>query len=277
MRIADSSLVNTADIEAWPASLLRARGNADARLLARSSHVLRAKDDGRYLAALLPGGALLSLTASSRPAGGGATRDASAMRAAHDAAIAQAARAVRGYRGPFATHDLPLHGLHARLARLDIDADAYSAQTGLSNVAEPARLQLAGRDRYRRPLWLHADAARGWHRLRAAALADDVLLDAISGYRSHAYQLGIFATKLARGIAIDDILQVNAAPGFSEHHGGRALDIGTPGEPAAMESFESTPAFAWLQRNAAGHGWTMSYPRGNPHGIVFEPWHWRFN
>jgi D-alanyl-D-alanine carboxypeptidase len=20
----------------------------------------------------------------------------------------------------------------------------------------------------------------------------------------------------------------------------------------------------------------MSYPRDNPHGIVYEPWHWRF-
>jgi D-alanyl-D-alanine carboxypeptidase len=21
----------------------------------------------------------------------------------------------------------------------------------------------------------------------------------------------------------------------------------------------------------------MSYPRGNPHGIVYEPWHWCWN
>jgi len=102
-----------------------------------------------------------------------------------------------------------------------------------------------------------------------------VVLEAISGYRSHDYQLGIFERKFARGLALEDILAVNAAPGFSEHHGGLALDIGTPGEPPAEDSFERTPAFAWLQAQAGAHGFTMSYPRDNPHGIIHEPWHWR--
>ena len=110
--------------------------------------------------------------------------------------------------------------------------------------------------------------------LREAALRDDVLLEAISGYRSHAYQLGIFERKRARGLGVDDILAVNAAPGYSEHHSGRALDIGTPGEPAAEESFEQTAAYTWLAANAPAFGFTMSYPRDNPHGIVYEPWHW---
>src|SRR5690606_41627176 len=75
----------------------------------------------------------------------------------------------------------------------------------------------------------------------------------------------------------DLILEVNAAPGWSEHHSGRAVDISAPGEPPAEESFEATPAFAWLRANAAGLGFTMSYPRDNPHGIVYEPWHWRYD
>jgi len=105
-------------------------------------------------------------------------------------------------------------------------------------------------------------------------MRDGVVLEAISGYRSHDYQLGIFDRKLARGLAVAEILAVNAAPGYSEHHSGRALDIGAPDEPAAEESFERTPAFAWLRDNAAAHGFVMSYPRDNPHGIVYEPWHW---
>ena len=105
-------------------------------------------------------------------------------------------------------------------------------------------------------------------------MRDDILLDAISGYRSHDYQLGIFERKLARGLGVEDILTVNAAPGYSEHHSGRALDIGTPGQPPAEESFEHTPAFDWLRKNAAAYGFAMSYPRDNPHGIVYEPWHW---
>ena len=111
---------------------------------------------------------------------------------------------------------------------------------------------------------------------RADAAAGGIALEAISGYRSHDYQLGIFERKRARGLEVAEILQVNAAPGYSEHHGGEALDIGTPGEPPAEESFETTPAFAWLSQHAARHGFSLSYPRGNPHGIVYEPWHWRF-
>ena len=99
----------------------------------------------------------------------------------------------------------------------------------------------------------------------------------ISGYRSHDYQLGIFERKLGRGQSIDEILAVNAAPGFSEHHSGRALDIGTPGEPPAEDTFEGTGAFAWLRDNAAADGFVLSYPRDNPHGIAYEPWHWRFS
>ncbi|HEY4582980.1 MAG TPA: M15 family metallopeptidase, partial [Lysobacter sp.] len=143
--------------------------------------------------------------------------------------------------------------------------------------AEPAALALAGVDRYRRPLWLRESAARAWQRLRDAAHRDGIVLEAISGYRSHDYQLGIFERKRARGQTVDQILAVNAAPGYSEHHSGRALDISTPGEPPAEESFEATPAFDWLQRNAGGHGFVMSYPRANPHGIVYEPWHWCYH
>ena len=131
--------------------------------------------------------------------------------------------------------------------------------------------------RYRRVLWLLAPAARAWRRMQAAALADGIALQAISGYRSHDYQLGIFERKLARGLSVPEILTVNAAPGYSEHHGGVALDIGAPGQPPAEESFEATPAFAWLQRRAGGFGFRMSYPRDNPHGITYEPWHWRWH
>jgi D-alanyl-D-alanine carboxypeptidase len=29
--------------------------------------------------------------------------------------------------------------------------------------------------------------------------------------------------------------------------------------------------------HAGDHGFRMSYPRGNPHGISYEPWHWRWH
>ena len=254
-------LRNTEAIELWPAHLLRARSSADARSLSRARWVLRRKRDGRFLAAELAEGLQPLVPRLAREPG---------LEAALDALDTPSPRVPTALPAP-----LPLARIGERLHGLGLEADAYAARTGLALVAEPDWLAFAGHDRWRRPLWLHAATASAWHRLRDAAARDGVLLEAISGYRSHDYQLGIFDRKLARGLSIQEILAVNAAPGFSEHHAGRALDIGTPGEPAAEESFERTPAFAWLQAHAAEHGFVMSYPRDNPHGIVHEPWHWR--
>ena len=262
MRVISTQLINTPEIELWPGGLLRARGNHDARLLSRARHVLRRKRDGRFLAAALPG-ALVPLLPGLR------------QEAGFDAAVAALHRRGDGVDARQPVSWLPLDRLHERLSRLGLD-DHYGARTGLPLVREPDRLALAGFDRYRRPMWLHVDAAHGWSQLQASALRDGIALDAISGYRSHDYQLGIFDRKRARGHSVDEILTVNAAPGYSEHHSGLALDIGAPGEPPAEESFERTAAFSWLGDHAADHGFHMSYPRGNPHGIVYEPWHWRY-
>jgi D-alanyl-D-alanine carboxypeptidase len=259
-----NTLLNTAHIELWPAPLLRVRSNADARVIARASRVLRRKDDGRYLAAVVPEGLVGLLPGWSRTHGIDEALDRL------EDAETRAAPADVDLAGT-----LPLRGLRQRLDVLGLDADAYAQRTGLGLVAEPAALALAGFDRYRRPLWLTGAAGRAWRAMHVAAAADHVALDAVSGYRSHAYQLGIFERKLARGQDVAQILTVNAAPGYSEHHGGNALDIGTPGEPPAEESFEQTGAFAWLTGNAGRFGFHMSYPRHNPHGIVYEPWHWR--
>ncbi|PJK01001.1 peptidase [Lysobacteraceae bacterium NML91-0213] len=264
MRALPRLLINTRDIELWPADLLRATGSHDARALARGGWVLRSKQDGRYLAVAMDDGLAPLLP-----------RWTAGLDADSALQALATAPALRGARLPRA-RALPVHGLEARLAGLGLDAGDYAARTGLALVPEPAWLAWAGRDRYARPLWLDRDAALAWHRMQAAAQDDGVMLEAISGYRSHAYQLGIFARKRARGLEVDDILAVNAAPGFSEHHSGQALDIGTPGEAPAEESFEHTAAFAWLQAHAATHGFAMSYPRDNPHGIVYEPWHWRY-
>ena len=258
-------LLNTPDIELWPGGLLRARSNGDARTLSRARHVLRRKRDGTYLAADLAEGMQPLVPRLHREPG---------LDAALDLLDASPLNARNGIDH---VGELPLHRLQERLDALGIDADGYAQRTALPLVAEPDWLAFAGFDRYRRALWLRIDTARAWLRMRDAAARDGILLDAISGYRSHDYQLGIFERKRARGIAVPDILTVNAAPGYSEHHSGRALDIGTPGEPPAEESFERTAAFAWLQAQAGAHGFVMSYPRDNPNGIVYEPWHWRFH
>ena len=246
-------LLNSATLEAIPAALARARGNATARLLAQGDWLIRRKADGRFLA--VRRGDVLHLL------------HRGALRPDDDADLNELAWSTAAHR--------PLDGLLERLDALGLEHD-YGARTGLSLEAEPGSLAFAGFDRYRRPLWLTDAAAHAWNRMHRAALRDDIVLDAISGYRSHDYQLGIFRRKLARGQSIDQILAVNAAPGYSEHHSGEALDIGTPGEPPAEETFETTPAFAWLSTHANAFGFVLSYPRDNPHGIVYEPWHWRY-
>ena len=260
MRALDWHLVNSPLVEAWPARLLHGRASSDARAMAGADWVFRRKRDGRFLAAL-----------------GGGRLHALVPRLASEPGLGEALAALEQptERAGLAGH-LPLDGLMDRLHRLGLD-EGYGERTGLALFAEPQRLEFAGFDRYRRPLWLSASAARAWRRMQAAAWPDDVALQAISGYRSHDHQLGIFERKLARGLTVDQILVVNAAPGYSEHHGGVALDISTPGQPAAEESFETTPAFAWLVQHAGRFGFRMSYPRDNPHGITYEPWHWRWH
>lgn len=162
------------------------------------------------------------------------------------------------------------------LSGLAVPADVIAGY-GLPRHTEPLELVESGRDHYGRPLWLEPAAARGWQRMRQSALDDGIPLQAVSGFRSAAYQHGLIARKRARGQSWPDILAVSALPGYSEHHLGTTLDLHAGDGPALEESFEQTDAFTWLQANAFRYGFHLSYPRGNPYGIAYEPWHWRYH
>jgi D-alanyl-D-alanine carboxypeptidase len=117
-------------------------------------------------------------------------------------------------------------------------------------------------------------AAARWAEMVATARADGVTLLIVSGFRSFDYQAGLIRQKLEAGQSIETVLRVNAAPGFSQHHSGTAVDIATPGSRPLTEEFEHSRAFRWLTDNAADHGFVMTYPRDNPFGFIYEPWHW---
>jgi D-alanyl-D-alanine carboxypeptidase len=153
-------------------------------------------------------------------------------------------------------------------------APGYAAATGLVAQRDRAMLHYAGIDHAGRECWLAPATVRAWRRLAEAAATDGVVLQLVSGFRSRLYQARIIDAKLRRGQDLATILRVNAAPGYSEHHLGQAIDIGTPGSPPADAAFEHTAAYAWLCAHAPAYGFRLSYPRDNPHGIVFEPWHW---
>ena len=156
---------------------------------------------------------------------------------------------------------------------LGVPAD-YGRVRALRRTREAGALAAIGSDIHGRDQWLAPRAARAWQRMRAAADSDGIELQVVSAFRSIAYQLDLLRRKLAKGQSIERILRVSAAPGYSEHHSGRALDLTTPGYAALEEEFERSPAFAWLQVNAARFAFRLSYPRGNPHRIAYEPWHW---
>ncbi len=159
------------------------------------------------------------------------------------------------------------------LQELGIPA-SYATNRRQSFQFEGTDLVFIGLDMAGREQRLERHAATQWQAMRAAAEIASVALAAISAFRSFDYQKQIIARKLAAGQSIEQILRVSALPGFSEHHTGRAIDIGTPSSPPLTEAFEQTAAYAWLSRHAQDFGFTLTYPRGNPHGVCFEPWHW---
>ena len=161
----------------------------------------------------------------------------------------------------------------ARAFALGVPRD-YGRQRQLRLQREPALLVSIGLDVHGREQWLQPRAARAFTAMRRQATHDGIELQVVSAFRSIEYQLGIIERKLARGSTMGEILRVSAAPGYSEHHTGRCVDFTTPGFAPLEDEFERSPAFAWLQRNASRFGFALSYPRGNRHGIAYEPWHW---
>lgn len=264
-------MLNSEWVEVWPACLVDCGGSLQDRAFDGTQWQLRDKPTGQFPLQLdIAGGLRRNVPDAVLP------EDVfeRMQRAATDVVDALANDAdLNAWNGNV---EVATSGTQHILEAFGIDIDAYSARTGLPFTVEPSLLRFAGFDRYARSLWLTKDTAHAWNAMQDAAAADGITLEAISGFRSHQYQLGIFRRKLERGQTIAEILNVNAAPGFSEHHSGTALDIGTPGEPPAEESFENTEAYEWLRANAGSFGFRLSYPKGNPHGITYEPWHWAY-
>lgn len=153
---------------------------------------------------------------------------------------------------------------------------SYAVERGLAPYFEVTVDELVevGISDEGRPIRLVRPAAEAWALMRRAAMKDDIELFALSGFRSIERQTEIFRGKLEIGQPVEAILRYIAAPGFSEHHTGRALDIGSPEHTELNEKFGDTDAFHWLTSHASEFGFTLSFPRANPHGFIYEPWHW---
>jgi D-alanyl-D-alanine carboxypeptidase len=146
-----------------------------------------------------------------------------------------------------------------------------------NSYAEERELVLTEVGEHGREHLLTPATAAAWQLMKQAALRDGISIFIVSAFRSVERQTQIVRRKLLSGIPPEQVLAVSALPGFSEHHTGRAVDVGTPDSVPLDYSFQSTHAFAWLQPNAAVFNFRLSYPADNPQGYVYEPWHWCYH
>lgn len=134
----------------------------------------------------------------------------------------------------------------------------------------------AGEDMFGRPQQMAGDTSLAWQQMQSAAEANNIQLLLVSAFRSVEQQSQIIQRRLDAGQHINEILKSSAIPGFSEHHTGCAIDLHDgEGEPLS-QSFDERSAFDWLTRHAESYGFTMTYPRNNEFGMIYEPWHWRY-
>jgi len=102
-----------------------------------------------------------------------------------------------------------------------------------------------------------------------------------SGYRSPAYQFLTFLYLLQKhGFDFQKTLTQSTLPNYSEHGNPKkqAIDfINTKGVIWGDKiCFDDTEEYKWLLKNANVFGFYLSYPKNNDKGIMFEPWHWRY-
>lgn len=114
---------------------------------------------------------------------------------------------------------------------------------------------------------------------KAAAAAGNPI-EVSSAYRSYSKQKWLFDQSVDK-YGYDETLAALARAGHSEHQLGTAIDAKTRGgrDPWLLDKdWASTPAGAWMKKNAWKYGFVMSYPKGMRSVTCYryEPWHYRY-
>ena len=119
---------------------------------------------------------------------------------------------------------------------------------------------------------LNEDAAEALARLCEAAAEEDIRLIVSSAYRSYEYQSALF-DRYAQQDGEEAASRYSARPGTSQHQLGSTVDFGD-----ISNLFASSEEGEWMKNNAAGYGWSLSYPEGAElqTGYMWESWHWRW-
>jgi len=111
-------------------------------------------------------------------------------------------------------------------------------------------------------------------KMMSAALDDGIDLKVISAYRSFGTQ-AILKSSYAVIYGAGTANSFSADQGYSEHQLGTTVDFTTPALGSNFDTFDTTTAYTWLNKNAYKYGFIISYPKTNGY-YVYEPWHWRF-
>lgn len=101
-----------------------------------------------------------------------------------------------------------------------------------------------------------------------------------SGYRAAGCQTICFLEALkGNRFNFAKTMSEFALPGYSEHgfFEKQAIDFITEKRATAKGiKFEKTAEYKWLLKYAGKFGFHLSYPKGNPYGVTFEPRHWYY-
>jgi len=164
--------------------------------------------------------------------------------------------------------------IHKSLGITDLYEDIFKIEVLREENVE--NLKSIGLDIYGREQFMEKNAASYWKSMKEAAYNEGIELEVVSAFRSVDYQVEIISRKIMNGIPLIEILKSNAAPGYSEHHTGKALDIVSSSHKELTIDFERTLEFMWLCENAIKFSFFLSYPRECKSKITYEPWHWSY-
>jgi zinc D-Ala-D-Ala carboxypeptidase len=126
--------------------------------------------------------------------------------------------------------------------------------------------------------YLRKEAAEALKILFAEAKKEDIILFAVSGYRSFERQAGIFDNQV-KMVGKEQANELVAIPGQSEHQSGLAMDISSHSNNLELsEGFGETIEGKWIKENAHKYGFIIRYPKGKESitGYNYEPWHLRY-
>lgn len=173
-----------------------------------------------------------------------------------------------GLDKPYYTNTKPAKNLNTNL--ILVNKYHYLTKSYVPNNLVPINPDYA-----RNGMSLVKEAKEAFEKLSQDAKQDNMMIFAISSYRSYDYQLNLYNTYVgADGKKAADTYSARA--GFSEHQTGLVVDIYDGITP--YTSFEETKEFKWMQENAHKYGFILRYPKDKVKitGYQYESWHYRY-